>query len=170
MRSSDCEGRYSHRWQLHRRRHCSASDIPRTHCSPRGSYSLRSHNASTTLSSFSRLIDGGTLPYTPPVYNAVERDHGSTSRITNDHPRTNVETVLLRIIRDPNFFLDPRCSPISWANFSKFSTRRCENCQFFYIPFLLTSHDFIKLPIVIATVEFNLPSKSRTCHTTTFLE
>lgn len=82
-----------HRWQLHRRRHCSASDIPvraRTH----GSYSLRSHNASTTLSSFSGLIDGGTLPCTT-------RMHGSTSRITNHHPRTRVETVLLRIIRDP---------------------------------------------------------------------
>lgn len=153
MRSSDCEGpTYS---QVTITSAPTLFDIPvraRTH----GSYSLRSHNASTTLSSFSGLIDGGTLPCTTPCnegarFNESYHEPSSTYEgrncpIENNSRPVSVSTVLLAD-RSIQFFQNsPRGIP-------RERCRACsiENYQFFFIFSFIDPN---------CTVEFHSPNES----------
>lgn len=153
MRSSDREGpTYS---QVTITSAPTLFDIPvraRTH----GSYSLRSHNASTTLSSFSGLIDGGTLPCTTPCnegarFNESYHEPSSTYEgrncpIENNSRPVSVSTVLLAD-RSIQFFQNsPRGIP-------RERCRACsiENYQFFFIFSFIDPN---------CTVEFHSPNES----------
>lgn len=153
MRSSDREGpTYS---QVTITSAPTLFDIPvraRTH----GSYSLRSHNASTTLSSFSGLIDGGTLPCTTPCnegarFNESYHEPSSTYEgrncpIENNSRPVSVSTVLLAD-RSIQFFQNsPRGIP-------RERCRACsiENYEFFFIFSFIDPN---------CTVEFHSPNES----------